>query len=251
LIALLALISLLALIQGSVLGNNKSNAERAVCAENLRRLTLAWQMYADDHAGALMGNPGVQGSLKSWVKGWLDFTTSTDNTNTLYLTNTQHALMGLYVTSASLFRCPSDLSAISRAAGSVLRVRSYSMNGWVGQGAVGWNLAPFQVMQKNSQISQPDGTFVLIEEHPDSINDPLLLVDMAGSGSRATIVDYPAAFHSGAANVAKADGRVEFWQWVDPRTMPPMRYGGLLPLNVPSPNNLDVARLQQATTYRN
>src|SRR6266542_2800503 len=132
LIALLALISLLALIQGSVLGNNKSNAERAVCAENLRRLTLAWQMYADDHAGALMGNPGVQGSLKSWVKGWLDFTTSTDNTNTLYLTNTQHALMGLYVTSASLFRCPSDLSAISRAAGSVLRVRSYSMNGWVG-----------------------------------------------------------------------------------------------------------------------
>jgi prepilin-type processing-associated H-X9-DG protein len=141
------------------------------------------------------------------------------------------------------------LSTISKSGSRLLRVRSYSMNGWLGQGATGWNAALFHVMQKSSEISQPDGTFVLIEEHPDSINDPLLLVDMAGTGSGTTIVDYPAAFHSGAANVAKADGRVEFWQWVDPRTMPSVRYNGLLALNVASPNNLDVARLQKATTY--
>ena len=108
----------------------------------------------------------------------------------------------------------------------------------------------FQVMTKTAEISQPDRTFVLVEEHPDSINDSLFAIDLEQVGASARIVDFPAAFHLRGANLGMADGHVEYWQWADVRTMPPVTYSGTLGLNVASPNNRDVARLQAAASYR-
>ena len=248
LLAILALGVFLVLVAVPALAHSQRASDTAICANNLRQLMQAWQMYSDDNAGTLMANPpvGTSGYL-GWVKGVLDFNANTpDNFNAAYLTNSANAAMGQYVHSASLFRCPADHTFLLRSSVPTYRVRSYSMNSYLGPAASGYS-AGYQIMVNQNQISQPERTFALLEEHPGSINDGSLIVDVASTGSATVLVDVPAAFHAGAATIAFADGHTELWQWTDARTMPPI--GGVSVGNIACPNNADVTRLQKVTTY--
>ena len=122
------------------------------------------------------------------------------------------------------------------------------MNGYMGPAANPWS-PTFQVMTNASEISQPARIFVFTEEHPDSLNDPAFMSDLANVDASARMIDYPGHFHTGGANLSMADGHNEYWQWADARTMPPVMNNNNLPLNVPSPHNPDVARLQAAASY--
>jgi hypothetical protein len=62
------------------------------------------------------------------------------------------------------------------------------------------------------------------------------------------IVDYPAFKHNGAGGLNFADGHSEIHKWRDPRTVPPQRDNQNLTLNIPSPNNQDIAWLQERST---
>jgi prepilin-type processing-associated H-X9-DG protein len=245
----LACATLLALVAGSALAHSQKSSDRAICANNLRQLTQAWQMYADDYSGVLMANSGSTASLYlNWVNGYMDFTPSNpDNVNTAYLTNAAYAAMGQYVKSPAFFRCPADLSTVIRSGVPFLRVRSYSMNGYVGLGASAWSVG-YQVMTNLAQVPQPERIFVLLEEHPQSINDGIFVIDVADTGPGARLIDCPAYYHLAGLNLAMADGHVEYWQWADPRTMPPLDAPFLG--NLATPNNPDVARLQRVTSYR-
>lgn len=247
LLVVLGLAAVLALLSVTALAHSQTSSDRFVCANNLRRLMQAWQMYADDNSGRLLANySGSSGS--AWVSGLLDFSPSNlDNTNTVKLTNVTFAQIAPYVNTALLFRCPADTTALVIGGVPVLRARSYSMNGYVGQNSDSWS-PTFQVMTKMVEVSQPDRIFVLLEEHPGSINDTVFVSNLANKGVSAQIIDYPGHFHLGGANLGMADGHVEYWQWSDARTMPPMN-GAPLALNVASPNNPDVARLQAAASY--
>jgi len=245
LLAVLCCVALLAIVSVTALAHSQPSSDRAGCANNLRRLMLAWQMYADDNSGRLVANagPGV------WVSGFLDYTSSNgDNTNTLKLTSSAYAAIGPYVNSPSLFRCPADNSTVLLPGGPKLRVRSYSMNSYMGPNPSPWN-STFQVMTRLTEVSQPDRIFVLLEEHSDSINDGSFVTDPAAIGASGMLIDYPAAFHFGGANITMADGHVAYWQWADSRTMPPVTGLPLL-LNVSSPNNPDVNRLGATSSYR-
>ncbi len=248
LLVVLGVVTVLGLLSVTALAHNQPASDRAGCTNNLRRLMQGWQMYADDNSGRLMPNsadyPG-----RAWVSGWLDyFPSNRDNTNTFILTNAAYAEIGPYVSSSSWFRCPADLATLVFGTRPALRVRSYSMNGYVGPTLSVWSPS-FQVMTKMPEVSQPDRIFVFTEEHPDSINDPVFLCDPASVGANAKIIDYPGHFHLGGANLSMADGHSEYWQWADARTMPPVMNNNNLPLNVGSPNNPDVARLQAAASY--
>ena len=88
----------------------------------------------------------------------------------------------------------------------------------------------------------------LLDEREDSINDGYFVVDMngfvEGDGSKMQkLVDYPAAYHNGAAGIAFADGHSEIKRWKDKRTFPNLRRGVELSLNVPSPSNASVSPL--------
>jgi prepilin-type processing-associated H-X9-DG protein len=90
--------------------------------------------------------------------------------------------------------------------------------------------------------------WVLIDEREDSINDGLFQTDLKGRGASARIVDYPASYHGNAAGILFADGHAEIKKWRDPRTTPPLTPGVLIPLNVASPNNPDVAWIQERSS---
>jgi len=96
----------------------------------------------------------------------------------------------------------------------------------------------------------PSKSWVLIDEREESINDGFFVVTMDQVGAGCYIVDYPAAYHNGAAGLNFADGHSEIHRWRDGRTVPPFHDGSNLQLNVPSPNNQDIAWLQDRTTGR-
>ena len=92
LLALLTTVALLATVIRPVLGNSRPNRS-LVCMDNMRRLQAAWLLYAEDNEGRMAGNYhggfqlGTLGPQRPWASGWLDWTTISDNTNTLYLSD--------------------------------------------------------------------------------------------------------------------------------------------------------------------
>lgn len=108
----------------------------------------------------------------------------------------------------------------------------------------------FRFYFKTSDIIDPgpSRTWVFHDEREDSINDGYFVVSMKGypdNGAAYTLVDLPACYHNGAAGYSFADGHSEIHQWVDPRTKPPLQHNKQTALNFASPNNRDVAWLQQ------
>ncbi len=245
LVVVLGVVAWLTLLSLSALAHSQPSSDRAGCANNLRRLMQAWQMYADDNSGLLMANAPAAGYLP-WVSGSMN-SSSSDDTNTFKLTNAAYAAIGPYVNSSLLFRCPADPTTVVFGGVPQLRVRSYSMNEYVGPPTPATWGPTYQVMTKTVEVSQPERIFVLLDEHPASINDGQFAVDLTSTGMQAGLIDFPAYFHLGGENLGMADGHVEYWQWSDARTMPPIsgpiNFGGAMP------NNPDVARLRAAASY--
>jgi prepilin-type processing-associated H-X9-DG protein len=99
-------------------------------------------------------------------------------------------------------------------------------------------------------LPTPSMLWVLIDEHPDSINDAGLSVECGLTGASAMIVDMPASYHDGACGLSFADGHSEIHKWLDTRTKPKATYAfpATMALNVSTPNNPDVDWLQARTS---
>jgi len=92
--------------------------------------------------------------------------------------------------------------------------------------------------------------WVLVDEHPDSLNAGGFANMMVETPGAARIIDFPASFHNGAAGISFADGHAEIRKWKDQRTKPPVKYNNQLTLNVASPNNEDMIWLAERTSSR-
>lgn len=76
LIELLVVISVIAVLMGilmPVLGRVREVGQRAVCLSNLRQLTLAWILYAEENDGRLVNGVGFEIATQGGktVKRWL------------------------------------------------------------------------------------------------------------------------------------------------------------------------------------
>ena len=262
LITVLAVVFILIAVQLPSMANTRGKGQVASCLSNHRQLVRAWQLYAQDNNGLLVGNLDGSGvwvlanSNKTWVLGWLDYTGGQPagaETNTEYLT-AYSPLTPYLDRQASVFKCPAD-SSLSGGRTGTPRVRSVSMNGYIGERSAPYT-SGYRLFKKISEFTGPTPAqaFVFIDEREDSINDGLLQIDMSGfdplTPSRYTLVDVPADWHNRGATVSFVDGHTETWRWRDPRTMPSHRSGILLQLGGSSPNNSDVARIQAATSRK-
>ena len=93
------------------------------------------------------------------------------------------------------------------------RARSYSVNIAVADGnaeAGPWEPI-YRHVRKNSDliIPGPGQTYVFVDEHPDSMNDPGLF-----NPHQTSWIDQPASYHNGSACFAFADGHSEMHKWV-------------------------------------
>ena len=129
-----ATIAILVSLLCAALEQTKKKALRITCLDNLKQLTLAWQMYTEDSEGALPLNqtggsarldprfPRFATSTESWVAGnpRTDMTTANIRKGTLFP----------YVKSVATYRCGLDDSTVESRP-EILRVRSYSMNAYL------------------------------------------------------------------------------------------------------------------------
>ena len=85
-------------------------------------------------------------------------------------------------------------------------------------------------------VPGPASTYVLLDEHPDSINAGGFANETVEEPGAARIIDYPASYHNKAGGLSFADGHSEIKKWRDARTFPSLKKGQDLPLDRPSPN---------------
>jgi prepilin-type processing-associated H-X9-DG protein len=255
-LALVAGLGLLAAVQVASMVNTRSAGDRAVCRDNLRQLSRAWSLYAEDNRGAFAGNLDGGSSLSltnaTWAVGWLTLDTATrDNTNWMVLMQSQ---LGRYAGSHKIYKCPAD-NSLGPVPGGVRqpRVRSISMNSYVGQrsGPYTSGYRQFRTLDEIPEVP-PARLFVFIDEREDSLNDGAFFINMEGfdpsNPNAYVIVDYPGDRHNRSGTLSFADGHAETWRWKDPRTTPLHR--SQLVLGVASPGNPDVARLQSVSSRR-
>jgi len=253
LLVVIAIIAILAALLLPALNKAKAKGQNAFCMNNLKQLQLAWLNYADASGTWLAPNRGITEANQSWVWGWLNMENSPDNTNTTYIL--ESLLWPHGANNLAIWKCPADRSTSLHGGVSYPRVRSMSINCWMGSyhadgTPVPWRGSPQgSVFRKLGDIANPSPSkaFVFIDEREDSINDGYFTVDMTGfggNGSELRIIDYPASYHAQSGSLSFADGHVEFHKWVDARTMPPIR-PEQLQWWVDSPNNRDVAWLQE------
>jgi prepilin-type processing-associated H-X9-DG protein len=176
----------------------------------------------------------------------MDYTASTDNTNTGMLINHDKypygAYLGPYCHAPGAFKCPADKSTAPVMGTSMPRVRSLSMNCYVGEGRTWTSPSRYPLCVKTADIKSPVNMFVLLDEREDSINDGWYATD---PDVLYQLVDYPASYHGRAAGFSFADGHSEIHKWLDGRTTPVLSSGTLLPLNVNLPGDKDVLWLGQ------
>jgi len=226
LIELLVVIAIIAILAGMLLpalSKAKVKAQAIYCMNNQKQLTLAWMLYADDHEDRVPPNASGSGSRGGWVDGWLNFDVGwTDNTNTLFLTN---AKIGPYTKNIGIYKCPADIYNCIMAKMSLPRVRSVSMNSFVGvspsEGYGARQTPPCYEYHKLSDIKRPPptGLWVFVDEHPDSINDGWLTDSWPGGGGWG---DLAASYHAGACGIGFADGHAEIHKWKDKATLQPV-----------------------------
>ena len=247
-VELVVVVAMLACFVGLLsptLARTRTNGRTVQCLNNEHRLAQAWLMYAPDnrdklpisyHGGSAQGGNYDPALGPGWAAGWLDWTLAPDNTNSLFVINPRWASLAPYVNKRQgLFKCPSDnyLSAVQRTRGWPQRVRSYSLNVGVGQGnaeAGPW-VTIYKHFIKASEFVYPGpaDTWVFLEEHPDSMNDPAFF-----NPQPTYWIDLPATYHEGGTTFAFADGHVELHHWVGSLTRVRAITGTFPTINTPN-----------------
>jgi prepilin-type processing-associated H-X9-DG protein len=265
-----------------VLARTRVKPQGTQCLYNLQQITLAWQMYADDsnnklapNHGAFPPNPDYSGA-PIWVSGNMaggtvgaPYTGISDPTNLALLVDPKFSTLGPYVKNPSLYRCPADQSTWYGQP----RVRSYSMNAGIGcalngthqdpghselghwlSGAGNTSPYPWQTYIRTIDITgtlAPSDLFILLDEHPNSINDASFAMAVPKNPADTRWVDLPTKYHANGCDFSFADGHAEFHKWQNPGAIPPIVWeasnGGISGSSA-IPGNQDVNWLAHRTT---
>ena len=196
-------------------------------------------MYAADSNDRVANNFGLSevvnainaGKFDNWVNNVMTWgaggsVNDRSNTNYAWITN---GILGKYADApVSVYRCPADnyVSPAQVARGWTGRVRSVSMNSVFGRYSTGddptawgvhWGFSQYAQYLKITEVPKPFKTWLLLDEHPDSINDGYFLNDPNATSWQ----DIPASYHDGGCTFSFADGHAEVRKW---RSVPTIHY---------------------------
>jgi len=217
LLVVIAIIAILAALLLPALGKAKRAAQSAQCASNLRQLQLVWLNYAHDNQDRLVPNWVVgtypaayrdnYGTTNAWVTGSAMLSDSTDGIC--------RGTLWPYTQSTGLYRCPSDQSLWPYDDGARRALRPFNvalssaMNGGY-NGGNGRAMHPV-VVETLAELRRPGSVFTFLDEEEASMTSGEFFVMPDQIGYWLMVPGY--RDKSCGANVAFADGHVEFHKW--------------------------------------
>jgi len=226
LLVVIAIIAGLLAILVPALRGAREQARRAVCLSNLRQLTIAWIMYADDHDGKLVCGTVFDPRGKA-LEPWLRLSFRRAESREALIDLPDKGALWPYIEDIDVYRCP---SSPPRHWATYLTVSSANQGGG----------------------NRPEGTYVFAGEHNTSRVDltvrgvrvgPTVLhltrltdITSPGPGLRAVFVDLgqvtetwefrveyldrawakhspPPIHHDDGVTFSMADGHAEYWKW--------------------------------------
>lgn len=267
LLVVIAVISLLLALLIPALRAAKEQAQRAVCLSNLRQLTLAWIVYAEEHDGALVyGATGTMTrSRKSngvtrtvTLKGWAGIAFSARTRAELVADPNKGALWP-WIKDVDTYRCPRiqvdkflTYAAVPSANGGTLVPGTFSGKGFYLGERIGSTVLK---LSKLTDIVSPGAgqRAVFIDG-----GDP----DRGGGGYNGSYYveylqprwnrDRPPIHHHDGMTLSMADGHAEYWKWNGRETVVDVPRFGTAFLYKPHTEDglYDLQRLQKATWGR-
>ena len=207
LIELLVVIAIIAILMGILmpaLNRAREGGRRAACMGNLKQLTLAWNMYADENGERLVnGATGYSNQNLDWGdhRNELAWVNTYDNTNwNAQIQGIRTGALWPYAANEKCYRCPTG-----RRGEALTYSIMFSMNAVCHTEVQG--LRGVHVKKRTEIVPNVASRLVFIDEgymSPDAY---------AVNYSRELWWDNPPVRHGEGVTVSFADGHVEHWRW--------------------------------------
>ncbi len=213
LLVVIAIIAVLMAILMPALNRAKEQGKRATCLSNLKQLTLAWIMYADDNDDKLVngdtGEYSIHQNETPWVlKDWSSGMTVEQKRDAIL-----NGALWPYVKNLKLYKCPT-VNKIVRGGTQEEMLRTYSVSD--SMNCKNWDSMGAEMIKKRKDIPNPAYRIVFLDDG-GTITSAL--------GGWTVYVkeekwwDPPPVRHGDGTTFSFADGHSEYHKWKDPRTI--------------------------------
>ncbi len=254
LLVVIAIIAVLVSILMPALNLARQQATAAVCLGNQKTLLSAWEMYAEDNAGRMVGGncywntawPGVNyrwcaepGRFNSQGQ-FYPVSTSDYNIDTR-LNGIREGKLYTYTNSTEIYNCPGDKRWQNAAPYNVYR--SYSITGTMYGEDARMNHNGVRAYTRVNQVTNPAGKLVFVEEgtktQTNNLGSWVLHIVYPDPFQNSYWWDAPAIWHHNASTMSFVDGHATLHHWQDKRTIAISENQHLVN-SLPQPDNPDL-----------
>lgn len=210
LLVVISVITLLVAILLPVMNRAREMGQRAVCLSNLRQLTLAWILYAEENDGRLVYG-SASGTMQQdgrTTKGWLGNAFRYPENRSALMDHPDKGALWPFIQNIDIYRCPRGLPG---------HFATYAV-------VSGANGATVEGVYRHKTVGK---TVLHLTKYADIISPC--------AAQRAVFVDYgqlpnvdfhvpylyprwfwdsvPPIHHAGGMTLSMADGHAEHWKW--------------------------------------
>jgi len=213
LLVVIAIIAVLLAILMPALSRVKEQGKRATCLSNLRQLTLAWIMYADENEDKLVngdtGEYSIHQNETPWVLAdWRSGMTDRQKRDAIL-----NGALWPYVKDLKMYRCPT-VGKIVRGGVQEEIMRTYSVSD--SMNCKDWPNMNAKMIKRRMDIDNPAYRIVFLDDGGT--------ITSALGGWTVYVTDEkwwdpPPIRHGDGSTFSFADGHSDYHKWKDPRTI--------------------------------